>query len=110
MVKTNYTRGELIKICEDAIVKESKWSDRDSHSAHCKLGSAWALLKAGCPFIVMCDEKKNLCTNDNTIWIEISAKGFKSFEYAEDEERYDTETYYLPTRKRLKNRSPNDWY
>lgn len=39
MIKTDYTREELISICERAIVPQSKWWDRDSEQAQAGVGS-----------------------------------------------------------------------
>lgn len=102
-----YTREDLITICEQAVVPESKWLDRDSHRSQCKVGEAWALLKAGCDFKVL---YSGVCaTDDKTIWIEIYAEDFNRFEWGREVDKWE-ETYYLPTRKRLEARPGQDWY
>lgn len=101
-----YTRKELINICEKAFVIESKWHDRDSQISQEQLGKCYALLKDGCDFKVIYDEY--LCkTDENTIWLYIYSKGFQSFELGADKEE---ELFYLPTLKRLEKANGNDWY
>jgi hypothetical protein len=104
-IKTNYTREELIAICEKAIVPEKHWLDRDSYSSQKQVGECWALLKAGCKFKILTEG--NLITDDQTIWVETEADGFEAFEYGGTEYR-ERETHYLPTEKRLKRKG--DWY
>lgn len=100
-----YTREKLISICERAIVPEDKWMNRDSASSQKQLGECYAWLKAGCNFEVL--EKGNLKTDDNTVWVLISVKGFCWFEEGYE---LDEETFYLPTEKRLKKNEGGDWY
>lgn len=98
-------RSELIKICEQAIVKESSWANRDSYDAQKQIGEAWVLLNAGCDFRVRDQIQDAPCrTDDHTIWIEIEAKGFGYFEGGSSE----VETYYLPAKTRLSD--GYDWY
>lgn len=101
-MKEDYTREELIDICEKSIVPEFHWSNRDSHEAHLNIGSCWALLKAGCDFRVL--TSGILSTDDRTIWLEIDAKGFTCFEGGAKQ----SELYYLPTIERLSK--GGDWY
>ena len=104
MSKDEFTREQLVSICERAIVPENEWGNRDSGDAHRQLGEAWALLKAGCPYRVLHDEDLN--TNDKTIWLEISYDGFGSVESGEH--HLESETFYLPTEEHLKREG--DWY
>ena len=99
-----YTREDLLKICEQAFVSEDKWHDRDSYNSQCKLGKCYALLKDGCDFKVL--TRGNLKTDKDTIWLEIEATGFEWFEGGSME----TETFYLPTQKRLDEVNGGDWY
>ncbi|MGX7926483.1 hypothetical protein ACWPMX_07905 [Tsuneonella sp. HG094] len=117
--KTSYSRGELIAICESAIVPQAKWRDRDSESAHCQLGKCWALLRAGCEFQVLYEpnSRSGLSTDDLTIWVETLSEGFDYFESwampgdaAARRADLRRETHYLPTPKRLKNAAGEDWY
>ena len=106
-----YTREDLIKICEQAFVPENMWHDRDSESSQRKLGECYALLKAGCDFRVVYDD--DLCgTDENTIWLYVYSNGFSWFEdWGED--RYlskEKHHYYLPTQKRLDEANGGDWY
>lgn len=111
-----YTREDLLKICEQAFVPESKWHDRDSESSQCNLGECYALLKAGCEFEIVYDD--DICgTDEHTIWLYIYSKGFTYFEYCDLEEtdewnkRYkEKHHYYLPTLKRLEEANGGDWY
>lgn len=113
-IKTNYTREEIINICEHAIVPEKHWSDRDSQASQSKIGEVWALLKAGCKFKVLVQDSSikgpQLCTTDNrTVWIEINSEGFMYHEMAEEEYK-DKDTFYLPTWERLESAKGKDWY
>lgn len=105
---TDYTREELIAICEASIRPESVWHDRDSERAHRQVGEAWALLKAGCEFRILNEvgERHSLVTDEKTIWVEIDSKGFDYFEMHE----MRTDHFYLPTRARLEQRGSGDWY
>jgi len=104
--RVNYRRQDLIKLCQDAVVPIKKWGDRDCSDAHRQLGEAWALLKAGCPFKILTD--KDLKTDRNTIWVEISFTDFSGFEANIDHNA--SETFYIPTRERLNNNKGKDWY
>jgi hypothetical protein len=104
-----YTREQLIDICEKAIVPEEKWGNRDSALAHQKIGMAWAYLKAGVPFKVTRQGDSPYCVTDShTIWLEFSVKDFGCWDYREGER--GIETAYLPTKKRLAERKGEDWY
>jgi len=103
-MKENYTREKLLSICERAFVLEDKWSDRDSAEAQKQLGWCYAWLKDGCEFKIL-HNKKGLCTDEDTIWVEIRADGFQKFDWDGEQ---DIESFYLPTEKRLK--SGSDWY
>lgn len=103
-----YTREDLLKICEQAFVNTDKWHDRDSYHSQCQLAQCYVLLKDNCDFkVIYEDEKHPYCqTDEHTIWLEISATGFDWFEGGE----MATETFYLPTQKRLDEVNGNDWY
>ena len=106
-----YTREDLIKICEQAFVPEDKWHDRDSENAQCKLGECYSLLKAGCDFEVIYEDE--VCgTDEYTIWLYIYSKGFMWFEdWGEDRDSSkEKHLYYLPTQKRLDEANGGDWY
>lgn len=117
MEKKQYTRAELVKICEAAFVPQSKWSNRDSASSQISLGSCYALLKAGCEFEVQYTKDKSGCnTDENTIWLQFWVKDFQWFEYGSDsfEDKRGNQTpdyhFYLPTSERLKETKGRDWY
>ena len=101
-----YSRENLIMICERAVVPHKDWSDRDSYFAQIGVGQAWSLLKAGAPFEVMRGDFA-CSTDDQTIWIKITCKGFAAFDYGGADER---KTYYLPTDARLTASEGGDWY
>jgi len=104
----DYTREELIAICERSFVPEEKWRNRDSASAHRQLGECYALLKAGCDFgIIGRTPSSFLQTDAETIWVVVAYKGFGAFEY---DGTPDDETFYLPTAERLNERDGQDWY
>lgn len=104
---TTYTREDLIAICERAVVPVNRWSNRDSARSQEKIGTAWALLKAGCDW----HESVSPASDEDTIWIEIEYPGFSAFEEGRDEREYwEEELFYLPTEKRLDRWSGKDWY
>lgn len=106
-----YTREDLLKICEQAFVKEEDWHDRDSESSQCQLGECYALLKSGCDFKVIYED--DICeTDEHTIWLYVYSKGFCWFEsYGEDRDDYkEKHHYYLPTQKRIDEANGGDWY
>lgn len=107
----NYTREDLIKICEQAFVPEDKWHDRDSSEAQKQLGLCYVFLKDGCEFEI----REEDCS-ENSIVLDIYSKGFCWFEdWEEPSERTrevkDKHSYiYLPTQKRLDEANGGDWY
>jgi hypothetical protein len=102
---SDYTRGDLLAICERAFVPQDKWCDRDSSSAQMQLGQCYALLKAGCDFHIRSDS--SLCTDDRTIWVAVAWHGFDYFDWGGAP---DDDTFYLPTVKRLDQCAGRDWY
>lgn len=108
-----YTRENLIKRCEEASVKQERWSNRDSAEAQRQVGECLMLLKAGCDFEVLKGKEHKPCsTNIHTIWIEISFKGFSWFEdgLKEDQDAFlSKHTFYLPQSTVLR-KNGGDWY
>lgn len=79
---------------------------RSRHAGRLYFG---AQIAAGCDYRVLDgDNPARMRTDDQTIWIEISYRGFNDFEYGEGPS-YD-DTFYLPTRKRLASNRGSDWY
>lgn len=107
---TTYSREQLIAICELAIVQETNWRNRDSAKSQIGIGTAWALLSAGCEFTVLTGQKHEygLKTDHETIWIDITYRGFQAFELGD--EAMESDTFYLPTMRRLKESGEGDWY
>jgi hypothetical protein len=104
----SYSRQDLIKICEKAIVDVSKWDDRDTPITQQQVGIVWALLKANCIFEI---EK----VDAGTIWLYIYAPSFRHYDCGEDfdinnKDQLDKEYFYLPTLERLKANKNQDWY
>ena len=113
MKNKKYTRKELINICENAIVPQSKWKNRDTASAMLGVGKCLILLKSGCDFEV--DYTDKYCrTDDMTIWIQFYVHDFVWFEYDFEKETKGSKSsdyhFYLPTLKRLKEVNGEDWY
>ncbi|TAK59544.1 hypothetical protein [Methylobacter sp.] len=112
-VKIDYSREQLIDICERAIVPHGRWSNRDTPHSQRDVGQAWAYLKAGCVYKVKTKENNTVAgsacnTDEHTIWIEIIHKSFASME--DDEVQLERTTFYLPTLKRLESYDGRDWY
>jgi len=110
-VKTDYTREELIQICERAVVPIEKWGNRDSPSSHEKLGVCSVMLKAGADFTVHRAKKEGesgCLTDDRTIWLTLHWHNFGDFEYGT---RFgESDSFYLPTPARLDQTEGRDWY
>lgn len=116
--RVDYTREELIAICERAVVPMEQWGNRDSDSAQTQLGQTWAYLRAGVPFKVCVapdgsTDSHYLATDERTIWVLFyDIEGFGYFERGGDEpdDGKRTEMSYLPTPARLDERAGRDWY
>jgi hypothetical protein len=112
-IKVDYTREELVAICERAVVPRDEWSNRDTPHTHEKLGLCWVMLKAGCPFHVHRPapqgSKSGCHTDHETIWLTIEWPDFNDFEYGTGMNS-QSDTFYLPTPKRLDERQGRDWY
>jgi uncharacterized protein (DUF1684 family) len=104
--KQDYTREDLVALCERAFVPHAKWRNRDTADAQRQLGECYALLRAGCDFVIL-DGRYGLTTDERTVWVEITFRGFAYFDYDGD---WNTETFYLPTAPRLDRRDGGDWY
>jgi hypothetical protein len=107
-MKTDYTREELLKLCEAALVPQHRWHDRDSASAQEGVGKCYAFLRDGCDFKV-CTHKDNdvyPATDNLTVWVVVKVHGFNYFEDGEVSE----ELFYIPTQERLDKRRGGDWY
>lgn len=103
----NTTREELIQLCTDGVVPVDQWANRDTAGAQEQLGSALALLRAGCEYQTAGDPADTA----NTHWIRISYPGFSAFEYGRDDRiNWTSDLYYIPTRTRLDNANGSDWY
>jgi hypothetical protein len=100
-----YTREQLIALCEKAHVPQEKWNDRDSSGAQRQVGEALMLLKAGCAFDLRDDD--NLKTDAKTIWVNIKFKGFSYFEHSDE---LDAEVFYIPTAESIEKANGGDWY
>lgn len=51
MAKKDWTRQELIELCQQSIVPQSRWNS-SSKSACLDIGRLWALLQAECCYVV----------------------------------------------------------
>ncbi|MCK4527992.1 hypothetical protein KAW18_11540 [candidate division WOR-3 bacterium] len=105
MTKTDYTRDELITLCERALVAKGKWMDRDTYDSQVGIATTWMLLKTGHDFIIMTDG--SCATDDYTIWVRFyGICDFSSFEGGEAND----ELFYIPTQSRLDDADGYDWY
>lgn len=110
-IKVDYTREELVTICERAVVQLSEWGNRDTPHAHEKLGLCWVMLKAGCEFSVHPASGQSGCYTDaRTIWLSISWPDFNDFEYGTTRAPSQHEMFYIPTPTRLEAMAGRDWY
>lgn len=101
------TTEELIALCERAVVNVGNWHDRDSARSQVRIGTAWALLKAGCEW----REASSPISTEETIWIEIDYPGFYAWEEGRDDrDNWEQETFYIPTAARLDASTGRDWY
>lgn len=112
-----YTREQLIKICEQAFVPHKKWNNRDSAMSQESLGKAYAFLKTGCHFEIQTKNNTSegcaCVTNERTIWIQFWVRDFMWFEGCDNDERGNENLdyhFYLPTQKRLDEVKGSDWY
>lgn len=113
MAKDDYTREELVAICERAVVPVEKWTNRDSSGAQHGVGVAWVMLKAGADFYINPARPgvRGCHTDDDTIWIDIYWPGFQAFEYGRsDHANWEDASVYLPTPARLDRADGDDWY
>lgn len=113
--RIEYSREELVALCERAVVPVEKWRNRDSASAQEGIGRAWVMLRAGCEFDVRYGpptiERSGCFTDESTIWIDIEWPGFQAFEYERANTRlWDSDIFYLPTAARLERANGDDWY
>ena len=104
-MNTEELREELIGCCMAASVPESQWHDRDSAGAQRQVGEAWSLLRAGCGFAL----SESPASSDETWWVDITFRGFMTFEVGEDDVT-ETDLFYIPTRQRLDEAAGRDWY
>ena len=123
-----YTREELIDICEDAVVPYTKWNNRDSYAAQMEISTIWAGLVAGLDYRILPD------TDDETIWIEFYNIDLEKLDHVYNLNIDDLEDYreafpddemfigygidfyhgnhfsgYMPTRERLEEVNGEDW-
>lgn len=102
---TEYTREQLIDLCQRAPVPQDRWTDRDTAGAQRQVGEALMLLKAGCDFDL--SDNDNLKTDAKTIWVNIR---FKGFDYFEDSDELQSEVFYIPTEESITKANGDDWY
>ena len=105
---TDYTREELISICEAAIVPISKWLNREAPYSQEQLGLCATMLKCGAEFFI--SHAGRTATNDKTIWVAVHWPSFNDMEQGHKEWNSVSDTFYLPTRQRLANANGGDWY
>lgn len=135
----NYTREQLINICERAVVPHEKWGDRDSYISQKNIQSIYKGLTAGLDFkIITKEDDPEYHSDEQTILIKFTTPiDFDKLEkgkelkissredYFKDcDPDYETEMFngdgidfhsdwtrtYMPTEKRLDEANGNDWY
>lgn len=135
----NYTREQLINICERAVVPHQKWHDRDSYISQKNIQSVYKGLTAGLDFkIITKEDDPEYHSDEQIILIKFTApidfdkleKG-KELKISEREDYfrdcdpdYETEMFngdgidfhsdwtrtYMPSKKRLDEANGSDWY
>ena len=107
------SREELIAVCDRAVVPKEHWHDRDSYSAQKGVAICRMLLLTGHDFEVRTKaryERDGCVTDDRTIWVEVTnIRGFMAVEMGMGEGA-ESDTFYLPTAKRLDESTGRDWY
>ena len=68
-----------------------------------QLGQAYALLRAGCAWML----DRSMDGGNHTIWVRIKYKGFGHFDHGG---QMDSELFYLPSESRLDDANGRDWY
>lgn len=110
LIDGDYSRDNLIAICDAAVVPVSKWRNRDTPGSHEKLGLCTVMLNAGCEFYVHPSkpDERGCFTDDKTIWLTVEWPTFSTFEYGGG--HHEEEMFYLPTPSRLRDANGGDWY
>jgi hypothetical protein len=93
-----YTREQLIELCDKAIVPFEKWQNRDTPKAQSDIGTIRAYLKAGCKYRIVTD----MPGDPETIWLQIHHYQF--------EDGADWHLYYMPSQKKIDAANGGDWY
>jgi hypothetical protein len=116
-IRTDWTRGELIAICERAVVAVSDWNRMEGPEAHEKLGLCWVLLKAGCDVDVMPPSRPGVtggcATTDQHIWVVLSwpsASDLRMGFRPQATTGSNCAAFRLPTPARLNQAAGKDWY
>lgn len=121
-MKKDYTREELIAICEQCYVPSSKWGDRDSYIAQRNASNIHGLLLSGAYFELDIYSEDNIDINFHNISQEQNNNRYNGFEvdsldsYLEENEdsemfdSFDDSSFgYLPTQSRLDEHENGDW-
>jgi len=112
MQDNDYSRENLIAICDAAIVPEEFWDNPRTPQTQKMVGILWAQLRAGCEFTVhveAVDEFDCFVSDDQTIWLDVESIELKMHEKHLDKKHKRIELFYLPTPKRLRECSGRDW-
>jgi hypothetical protein len=106
MAKVDYTREEIIALCDKAIFDVAEWSNRDHPQAMIQVGKCWALLKAGCQFKVITEDPLNIgiVTNEKIVYLEVWYPVFGDFENDTTEDPKHSDNFYIPVN------ANNEWW
>jgi hypothetical protein len=84
----DYTREDLIDLCERGVVPCSEWNDRDSLSAQHNLEEVYSYLKAGCDYVITTE-------SDRTVWVAFKNVTLEQYRDANYSLNIDSKDDYL---------------
>lgn len=65
----NYDRADLVALCEAALVPIDRWRGNRAGNSQHDVGACWALLKDGCPFVVL-----RYAESPDSVYVSVLAK------------------------------------
>lgn len=116
-VRTDWTREELIAICQRAVVPVKDWRHLQAAEVHEKHGLCWVLLTAGCEFTVQPaapeGTRRSCATDAQYIWVFIAWPDVSDLRLGTRPKApagSNCAAFRLPTPARLDEAAGKDWY